>query len=328
MVARAASRLHPAVLLCCVTAASVAVGSVLAEDEWELAAPAPVVAMRPAAFAALDEISCTECHAAIVEQWARTAHAVSWLDEPYQARIAERRRPELCHSCHVPLPILGASGVSRPRARADHRDQGVTCVSCHLAPDGALLGPHGAPTEAHPTRRSDVFAEDRSNVLCASCHRISIGPVVGIAKDFEQAGLAAKGQSCVACHMAPLAGKGSARSHELQTPRDPTFVRRAFHVSLRGDADGVEVVIANRAGHRVPGLEGRRFVFRAELIDAKGAVSDVGEIAFDVRHPIPIGGAAEIRLEGAGISVKLTGLHEDPREERAMLFLEETLRRD
>jgi hypothetical protein len=59
--------------------------------------------------------------------------------------------------------------------------------------------------------------------------------------------------------MAPVADPGSEgpprRSHALQTPRDPTFLRRAFAVRLDRSGGGTALVVENRAGHRVPGLD-------------------------------------------------------------------------
>jgi hypothetical protein len=88
---------------------------------------------------------------------------------------------------------------------------------------------------------------------------------VGIAKDFEQAKMAERDRSCVGCHTHrvemkfaarhggedPPARKG--RSHAIQTPRDPGFLRRAFDLSLTVDGGKSKVTVTNQAGHRVPG---------------------------------------------------------------------------
>ena len=302
------------------------------EPAWELGPPAPAVPLRPARLARAGESACAECHAAIVEEWSTTAHALAWVDEVYQEELADRRRPELCHGCHVPEPLLaGGSLPERPTARAEAAqplDLGVSCEACHLGPDGVILGPRGAPTEAHPTRASPLLAE-RSSELCAACHATNIGPVIGIAKDFEKSGQAARGRSCAACHLAEVeqafaegAPARSGRSHAVQTPRDPAFARRAFLPSLVRADGGLLVRVANGAGHRVPGLMGREFRLRAEGLDAGGAVVARAERTIDARAYLPVDASVDLALEGAGVArARLVIEHLDPRAEEAIEVL-------
>src|SRR5262249_44287794 len=144
------------------------------------------------------------------------------------------------------------------------------------------LGPREMSTNAHASKKSEAFVGGGSNALCIGCHRVNIGPVVGVAKDFEQAHLAEQGKSCVGCHTAPVeqafanappgASNGDAadppkrqgRSHALQTPRDPTFLARAFEITARSAGGKTIVTLKNAAGHRVPGLIGKKIEFSAE----------------------------------------------------------------
>jgi hypothetical protein len=315
----------------------------LRQEAWELAAPAPAVALAPAAQERAGELDCAECHARETEEWARTAHAIAWVDRFYIDELEGRPRAELCHGCHIPQPILAGDPAAAPRARVEATEAlhfGISCRSCHEGPDGVLLGPTGAPTDAHPTRASEHMRAPGSNELCAACHSTNIGPVVGIAKDFEKAGLAGQGKSCVGCHLAVQdanaspAGAGTPaeaatgrtrRSHELQTPRDPSFLRRAFEPTARVEGGRTLVEIANRAGHRVPGLKGREIRFHAEVRAADGKVLASAEKTLSVRTYLPVQGTQTIQLDAAGAEVHLVGEHQDPRAESPVRFLELTL---
>jgi hypothetical protein len=300
------------------------------EDEPLLAPPAPAIAMRPERVE-LERNACAECHAEVAEEWATSAHALAWVDEVYQADIATKRRPDLCHGCHVPEPLL-AGPLARPLAREGAREHGVSCESCHADADGAVLGLRGTEVAAHPGRASEHLAVPGSNALCSACHATTIGPVIGIAKDFAAAGLEARGLSCVGCHMAPVerafaagAPVRAGRSHALQTPRDPAFLRLAFGLEAQRSGGRSALVVRNQAGHRVPGLIGREITFRAELRDASGTVLERAELVVDERAYLPVDAVRELRFTRSGASIHVLGLHRDPRAEEPVTFADETL---
>jgi hypothetical protein len=171
----------------------------------------------------------------------------------------------------------------KPGTRDPLRAEGVTCVSCHKK-DQAMHGPFGARTDAHPTEKDPAFSETGSIALCASCHSTKIGPVLPLAKDFEQSGLEKHGKSCVGCHM-PTVSRHSAvsmitgkpvgevregRRHEILGPGDVEFCGKAF--AFKASLDGKDLVlgIENRAGHRIPGLTMRSFRVIATAQDGQG----------------------------------------------------------
>ena len=293
----------------------------------DLQPPQPAIALRPERVTARvgGELDCAECHARVVDEWARSAHGVAWLDEVYHEELDGRRKPESCWSCHAPQPLHGADGLAkRPQTRDGDRTHGVDCAACHLAPDGAWLGARGTETEAHATRASETLAAG-SNALCATCHRTNIGPVVGVARDFEQAGMAERELSCVGCHFALVEaenGGGQVRSHALQTPRDPRFLALAFEPSLERRGGALVVRIENRAGHRVPGLIGREITFEARAVDAGGETVATAELALDARRFLPVDGERELVLEADAAAVHLTAQHLDPRALAAVPFLD------
>lgn len=294
--------------------------------------PAPAIALRPERLGGLADYACAGCHAEVTAEWAGTSHALAWVDEAYRAALKDKKRPELCHGCHAPEPLLAGILGSKPETRAERRELGVDCESCHADEHGAMLGPRGTPVEAHASVLSPALSVPGSNALCASCHQTNIGPVIGIAKDFIAAGLETRGLSCVGCHMAPVerawatdAPRRTGRSHALQTPRDPAFLRLAFGLELR-EVDGrSRVIVSNQAGHRVPGLIGRRIAFEAELLDGEGTSLETRTLELDERAYLPVDASREIRFTRAGASVRLKGLHRDPRAAEPVSFLEETL---
>jgi hypothetical protein len=283
---------------------------------------------RPAELDGLEQITCTECHREIVEEWATTTHALALVDEIYQEHLKDRRKPETCHACHAPEPLHGAELAWRPDARSEGRHFGVSCESCHLGPEGVMLGPRGlAAPDAHPSARSDTMVGIGSNDLCSACHRTTVGPVIGLGKDFENSDQALRGRTCVGCHLHTYQREDgtTARSHLLQTPRDPAFLRRAFEIEASAVDDTTIVTISNATGHRVPGLVGRDLKFVAALLGADGQTLATGELELTTRVFLPVDASVQISLDGVGSRVRLTGDHVDPRLEEPVRFLEEDL---
>jgi len=298
------------------------------DTPWELTAPAPTVAITPA-HVDIEGHACAECHAEVVEEWASTTHAIAWVDEAYVEYLEDVKRKEGCFACHAPQPLLAHGGAPprRPKTREGDRMHGVDCATCHLGPDGAWLGATGVGTDAHATAKSDHLVN--ADALCASCHATTIGPVVGLARDFATSKQSERGRSCVGCHMAPRplpadapADARPGRSHAMQTPRDPGFLRRAF--ALRHvEKDGLSVlVIENRAGHRVPGLKGRELRFVVS-----GADCEV-ERVLDTRAHLKVDGTIEVPLGALADVLEVEGHHLDPRAIAEVPFLSETLERE
>ena len=301
---------------------------------WDLKAPAPVADGRPATLARANEVKCGECHREALESWAATTHALAWENEPYQEDLVGRKKAESCHGCHAPVALHGEGDLvlaQKPEARKDERHFGVSCESCHLATDGALLGPTGAATQDHATRRAESFVGAGSDALCATCHRTTVGPVLGLVRDFEQWETKPEGATCVGCHMAPLreVGEGEAkrivRSHALQTPRDPHFLAQAFGLSLETAERSTKVVITNRAGHRVPGLIGRELEFSAVALGADGKELARETLVLTTEAYLPVGGSLSLELPVKAAKVTLRARHVDPRLDKPVLFLEREL---
>jgi len=326
--------------------------------------PAPADDGRPDALENADQLACAGCHATIVDEWAGTLHAMAWVDERYQTAMQKKRKPASCQGCHIPEPIFdGAIGRKlRPRAetegpRPDTRAEalawnprhfGISCVTCHQAPDGAMLGPYASSTEdeisgAHASRQHEAFGGTLANALCINCHRTNVGPVIGIAKDFETTRQAEKGLSCVGCHMAPVersmaSGKDKegkpwvapvreGRSHALQTPRDPVFLAEAFGLDARRSKVGIDLVVTNQAGHRLPGLRTRSMTFTVTGYNEAGeAVAQIErEYASDAY--LPVDGVSLISLESTRTihTVGVRAVHDWHGVDEPVTFIDERL---
>ena len=317
-----------AALVLCTSLALLAVAAQGVRDVGaRLAVPAPVPDGRASRLEGLEGFACAECHAEIVDEWASSMHALAWKSEPYQQELVGRRKAESCHGCHVPQPLQQGQLGERPLPRPNDRHLGISCDSCHLGPEGRQLGPSGAATDAHPTARSDSMVGAGTNRLCTACHRTTVGPVIGIAKDYELSERPARGETCVECHYAALktvafeGGERVVRSHALQTPRDPAFLALAFELALRVEAGRTWVDVHNRAGHRVPGFVGREIEFEAQALDAAGKVVAEGRVVLDSTAYLPIDESLAIELGAAAAKVRVVGLHHDPRLKRPVEFL-------
>lgn len=251
----------------------------------EPASRAPRRPMAPARAtgATAAPTDCGRCHDAIFDEWQSSAHALAFTDPHYQQALRGKNRPEFCHGCHAPAPVLDRVGRP-PRAREQQREHGITCASCHEH-QGTVHGPFGAETSAHPTIRDPLFQAPGSNALCRSCHDTAIADVLPLGREFVAAGLESKGQSCVGCHMRertrpiaidPASGEPAGpvrkgRSHTLLGPTDAEFCGSAFAFAARRSGGRLQVDIHNRAGHGIPGLVRRReFPVSLQQRDAQG----------------------------------------------------------
>jgi Cytochrome c554 and c-prime len=267
--------------------------------------------------------TCGTCHKAIFSEWDGRKHSQAWTDEIYQAAIKKKKRAKSCYSCHIPDRVLNRVG-KKPKTRQKTKKhlyhEGVTCVSCHEK-DGAIHGPFGAKTDAHKSVKDPLFSEANSSGLCASCHSTKIDVVLPVGRDFKKAKLAAKGKSCVGCHMPevtrhlsvdpttgkPVGEKRKGRSHELLGPNDAEFCAKAFKLSAARKDGQMILTITNEAGHRVPGLRTREFHFLVRQMDKAGKTlsdntiivsSENGLMVEEVRE-FPLGlakGAASVEV--------------------------------
>lgn len=215
---------------------------------------------------------CKRCHGEVFEEWSRSPHSDAWSSPHFRALTADYAA-ETCLGCHAPGP-LGEKGEIA--LRADHRGEGVTCISCHLstAPGAEALtmrGPHArtTPVEVHPVVVDELYLKPE---LCGTCH-------AEVLEQWRAAPAPADGgekKVCQACHMPAvrrtiesvdperaysqvLVALGRAvegRRHRFAVPAEP-WKDLELHASHEGDVWRVEV--RNGTPHALPtGAFGRR----------------------------------------------------------------------
>lgn len=297
---------------------------------------------RPTHLEDLSGLTCAGCHQTITEEWRHSTHATAWIDPHFNKALKKIRRKRGCTGCHAPMPLLGNPPTTIPATRKNDPHLGVTCNTCHLAADGeTMLGPAGHSNDGHKSEANELFNHEVSNALCITCHNVNIGPVLGVARDFEGSGQAKLGDSCVGCHMPSvtrawandeLTGEPTmerlGRSHRLETSRDPTFMRKAINLEAEFTDTGAILRTTNQTGHRVPGLIEREISLRVSLYNAKGQRLSRKTHAFNHRAHLPVEGSFELFLEGLGATeMRVTGHHKAPGMSRPVEFVKRTFER-
>jgi hypothetical protein len=294
----------------------------------DLLPPAPREDGMTARLDGLEKHACAKCHADVFAEWSSSLHALAWVSEPYQAEVEGKSKPQGCWGCHIPTRLMDTDLAQKPAAREQDQHFGVDCIACHQDSAGVVHGPWGAETDAHTSARDARFVGAGSNAVCATCHRTNIGPVIGIAKDFDESGAA-----CVDCHMAEVertladgVQKRAGRSHALQTPRDPSFLARAFALRLVRREAQVFAQIENTAGHRLPGLIDRSFEFELSSFDAAEQPLGVSSARISTRSSLDAKALLEIELPALTTQLRVSARHIDPRQEEPLVFLQLELR--
>jgi len=260
--------------------------------------------------------SCGRCHPAVHAEWSDSAHAKAFTDPVFRRQLATRRVASHCLPCHVPAAVLDRLG-KMPGQRSERRDEGVTCVACHLR-NGVIHGPNGGETDAHRTIKDLTFSRRGSFSLCTSCHDSRIADVLPLGREFSAAGLADDDQSCIGCHMdsvrrapardaatgKPLGATRNGRSHRLRGPGDVEFCASAFDFGVERGQRGLIVTLANGAGHGVPGLARlRSFPIRLAAVDAAGEELAVHELTISWEDRLLVGEERRIELRSPPLAV-------------------------
>jgi len=152
------------------------------------------------AFTALDQ--CSVCHSAVFDQWSRSAHRFSSMDNPLYAPSFEAARrarsvpgTRFCGGCHDPALLFAGDIDGRPIPRTHERASlGVGCVLCHSVErlhdrtgNGGYHLTQSPIIQTIPERNSDgtfanvpahrarvMNATVRSPELCGTCHKVAL----------------------------------------------------------------------------------------------------------------------------------------------------------
>jgi len=273
---------------------------------------------------------CAACHVDIAREWTASPHAAAWSSADFRA-ASNGYRFSACLPCHAPEPAWSSRTPSV--ARAGGRQEGVTCVSCHLEPataesPAAMAGPL-PPTgmvSPHPvTVRPERY---RDAAFCGRCHE-------GTYRQWRQAAQADK-PPCQQCHMPAIRRKMTQSTggisgllvamEKAEMERRHTFdpLPRSLEappvaLSARRQDEQIEMVLHNRLPHAIPTGE---FGFRVCVLrvgDESGPLAQQ-ELSAHGGTALPAGGELRWRLDRrdpgawpARLRVRLAKLHPDGR---------------
>lgn len=223
---------------------------------------------------------CGHCHVEVFEEWSASSHATSWTNEAFIEATSGHLFGS-CLGCHAPFSIFSGGA---PVLRADHREEGVSCIACHLD-HGVLAGPVPSTALIDPHPVAAERAIYLSARLCGQCHE-------GTYEEW----LDAEGErTCQGCHMAEVTRKVTQAdgmvSRVLVAFENQVVGRRhSFNLDAVADFEGAveaqlvaferieealhcTVEVVGRIPHRIPtGDFGfRRVRLTLEGFDARGA---------------------------------------------------------
>ncbi len=264
----------------------------------------------PEGLTDLRAATCGECHSEIYEEWRVSTHGLAWTDRQLQAEMAKSGNRWLCDNCHTPLLnqmeswVVGLTDgdVEKPRYSTNpvfdeaFRDEGITCAACHVR-DGAVEGPTGIETVAHPTRKAERFGDE---AVCLTCHQ-AVRSYPG--KDFicifetgaewRDSAYGRAGQSCQVCHMQPVTrpqavGEAPRPGRRHYWPGAGIFMVEGvgppleqlgagLGVEVEAESDALVLRLSNSAaGHMLPTGDPERFILvEVRFADRQGRA--VGE---------------------------------------------------
>ncbi len=222
-----------------------------APPAWQVRPPGGTRAIEPgvrAGDALLDARGCAECHAAIVDEWATSRHALAWTNGIFQREYSGRPQA-WCVNCHAPLATqqLDLDGA--------HAAQGVDCATCHVR-GGTLVSARRGARSPHATVADPSFG---SPAFCADCHQFTFPvldggaaiamtshPMQNTVASFAAGPAAHERDGCMTCH-------GSRDGHAFAGGHDAGMRESALEVTACRRGATVDVAVRNaNAGHTVP----------------------------------------------------------------------------
>lgn len=216
--------------------------------------PTPTGVTRASSFT---NMQCQGCHAEIGEEWTRSRHSQSWVSPTVQAAFAHFGHDRQCESCHAPEPVLVA-GLSAPiRLRAEHRDSGVDCLTCHLRADGQIAALRSrTDVPCQPVQTMELSSSEH----CGGCHK-------AIFDDWKASRYAAEAKTCQACHMRQQVVSNATDTLPLKTTHlclgghDDDLVRSGVRVNYQQTERELVAEVTNHAtGHNYPGERHNRML--------------------------------------------------------------------
>ena len=182
---------------------------------------------------------CGKCHVDIYEEWSQSDHAGAYTNPHFQA-ATNSYSFDNCLSCHAPEPMLTDD---TPDVRSGTREEGITCVSCHLE-EGMLSGPLEPTGKVHPHPigvRPEVY---RDSEICGRCHE-------GTLKQWNS--VKTEKNTCQECHMGSVTRKvtqatGGVSNVLVAMEKEVPQRRHGFRILNDTHPPGLITLIATQSG--------------------------------------------------------------------------------
>ena len=198
---------------------------------------------------------CGKCHVDIYHEWSQSDHAHAYTN-PHFREATDDYAFENCLSCHAPEPMLTAA---RPTVRSSGREEGVTCVSCHLE-QGVLSGPLQPTGKVHPHPigvRPEVYYDSG---ICGRCHEGTMDQWKPFRRRRGPASSAIWGPATrkvtqatggVSNLLVAMEKEVPVRRHEFRIP--PASASLGYVAMSAGrSGSGVDITVENRCPHDLP----------------------------------------------------------------------------
>jgi len=201
---------------------------------------------------------CKSCHEDVYAEWFGSHHQIAFQNPEVRA-LSDDFRKEECMDCHLPRPLAVTGFGKRTLPRRTHFDEGVGCISCHLGPDGGIVGRNDRPeVPCKPVRNEEFLAVD----ACASCHNQH-----GTTDQWRASHYAKLGVDCSSCHMPEVSRQRAdksarmGRDHVFRGCHDDATLRKAGKFEVARDGGDLVLSLTNvGAGHNFPTEERHRAV--------------------------------------------------------------------
>lgn len=216
---------------------------------------------------------CRDCHQDVYDEWFGSHHQISFTNPEVRA-LSDDFKKEECMDCHLPRPLAVTGFGNRTLPRRTHFDEGVSCISCHLGPDGGVIARNDRPEVPCKPKRSDALL---SVDACASCHNQH-----GTTDQWRDSHYAKQGTDCASCHMPEITrvrkdgSQRMGRKHVYEGGHDKATLLAAGRFAVSKDRDDVVLQLENvGAGHNFPTEERHRAVdMTYRFVAADGTTGD------------------------------------------------------
>jgi Zn-finger protein len=265
---------------------------------------------------------CGGCHGAQYREWQETVHAKAFTSPTFQEAAGNPPEAE-CLQCHAPLGMRDGQMASR----AFNREEGVTCVSCHLV-DGAMHGPHGSTALVSPHPIKKDHAAYTSPSVCAPCHdetheqwqRATAGHAAPTCQECHQASVqrtASQGTNVFSNILVAFEKKETTRSHDIRLEkmaRVPEGIVMTLLPHRQGSARTiVEVTVRNNLPHNLPtGTYGSKEIRLVPVVGPeKRRLNEQGVVIASAQHGLAAGEEKTVRISLAGVDLRSAPLRLD-----------------